>query len=114
MRIVPQSLFGRLTWVLLGGLIVAQLLSAAINYAERSQTLFRASGMQSAQRIAEVAKLLDSLGAAERPRTPAPAPTSSCSVRCCGARSATSVKSGCRCVGSPTPGRRSWSTGTAK
>jgi signal transduction histidine kinase len=68
MRIVPQSLFGRLTWVLLGGLIVAQLLSAAINYAERSQTLFRASGMRSAQHIAEVAKLLDSLDPAERQR----------------------------------------------
>ena len=68
MHLLPQSLFGRLVLVLFGGLVVAQLLSAAINFAERDRLLFRASGVQSAQRIAEVVKLLDSLSPPERQR----------------------------------------------
>ncbi|MEK7737866.1 MAG: ATP-binding protein [Pseudomonadota bacterium] len=68
MRWLPQSLFGRLVLILIGGLIVAQLLSAAINFAERDRLIFRASGMQSAQRIADIVKLLDSLSPAERQR----------------------------------------------
>ena len=68
MRLLPQSLFGRMTLVLFGGLIVAQLLSAFINFAERDRLLLRASGMQPAQRIADIVKLLDSFGPAERGR----------------------------------------------
>lgn len=66
MRWLPQSLFGRLALILFGGLLVAQLLSAVINFAERDRLIFRASGMQSAQRIADIVKLFDSLGPAER------------------------------------------------
>jgi signal transduction histidine kinase len=65
---MPQSLFGRLALVMFGGLLIAQLLSAYINFAERDRMLFRATGLQSGQRIAEVVKLLDALGAAERQR----------------------------------------------
>jgi signal transduction histidine kinase len=68
MRLAPRSLFGRLMLVLASGLIVAQLLSAAINLQERDSLLVRASGMQPAQRIADIVKLLDSLGPAERNR----------------------------------------------
>jgi signal transduction histidine kinase len=68
MRLLPRSLFGRLMLVLASGLIVAQLLSAAINLQERDSLLVRASGMQPAQRIADIVKLLDSLGPAERNR----------------------------------------------
>lgn len=68
MRLLPQSLFGRLMWVLLAGLIVAQLLSAAINFEERDQLLLKTSGIQSAQRIADTVQLLDSLNPAERKR----------------------------------------------
>jgi signal transduction histidine kinase len=68
MRFLPRSLFGRLLLVLAGGLIIAQLLSAAINLAERDSVLLRASGMQPAQRIADIVGLLDSLGPAERDR----------------------------------------------
>ena len=68
MRLLPQSLFWRLMLVLCGGLIVAQLLSAAINFAERDRLLVRASGMQPAQRIADIVRLLDSLSPAERGR----------------------------------------------
>ena len=68
MRLLPQSLFGRLMLVLASGLIVAQLLSAAINLVERDSVLVRASGMQPAQRIADIVRLLDSLSPAERVR----------------------------------------------
>jgi signal transduction histidine kinase len=71
MRLLPRSLFGRLVLVLFGGLVVAQLLSAAINYAERTQQLMHASGVQSAQRVADAAKLLDSLEPGERRRVAA-------------------------------------------
>ena len=59
--VLPQSLFARLMWVLLAGLIIAQLLSAAINFDERDRLLFKASGIQYAQRIADTVQWLDPL-----------------------------------------------------
>ncbi|MBI5275385.1 MAG: HAMP domain-containing protein [Burkholderiales bacterium] len=70
-RWLPQSLFGRLVLVLSGGLLLAQLLSAAINLAERDRLLATAGGLQQAQRVADVVKLLDSFGPAERARVAA-------------------------------------------
>jgi signal transduction histidine kinase len=66
MRLLPRSLFSRLTLVLLGGLLVAQLLSFAIHMHDRGELLAQASGMQSAQRIADIVRLLDTLAPAER------------------------------------------------
>ena len=66
MRLVPRSLFSRLVLVLLAGLVVAQLVSFTIHMHERGELLSQASGMQSAQRIADIARLLDSLDAKER------------------------------------------------
>lgn len=68
MAILPRSLFWRLVWVLLAGLIITQLLSAALNDEERDQLLLRASGMQSAERIGDTVRLLDSLSGEERKR----------------------------------------------
>lgn len=68
MRWLPQSLFGRLMLVLASGLLAAQLASAFINFAERDRLLVNAGGMQQAQRIADVVKLLDSLPPGERER----------------------------------------------
>ncbi|OIR07059.1 osmolarity sensor protein EnvZ [mine drainage metagenome] len=68
MRLLPRSLFWRLTLVLAAGLIVAQLLSAALNLAERDRLLLRVSGMQPAQRIADIVRLLDPLNLEERRR----------------------------------------------
>jgi signal transduction histidine kinase len=68
MRFLPRSLFGRLLLVLSAGLIVAQLLSAAINLVERDRVLVTARGMQPAHRIADIVNLLDSLRPAERER----------------------------------------------
>jgi signal transduction histidine kinase len=67
-RLLPRSLFGRLVLILLGGLLVAQLATAYLNLSERDQLLYRASGMQTAQRIADVSKLLDSVSPADRRR----------------------------------------------
>jgi signal transduction histidine kinase len=68
MRLTPRSLFSRLMLVLLTVLVAAQLVSFAIHMHERSEALSQASGMQSAQRIADIVKLLDSLQPAERLR----------------------------------------------
>jgi signal transduction histidine kinase len=54
--------------VLASGLIIAQLLSAAINLAERDSVLLHASGIRSAQRISDIVKLLDSSSPADRAR----------------------------------------------
>ena len=67
-RWLPRTLFGRLLLVLSGGLLVAQLLSAAINVAERDRLLSSHFGMQPAQRVADVVHLLDGLGEVERQR----------------------------------------------
>jgi signal transduction histidine kinase len=67
-RFLPQSLFGRLVLVLLAGLTVAQLATVYINATERDRQAYRAGGMQLAQRIADIAKLLDSVGPTERRR----------------------------------------------
>ena len=64
----PRSLFGRLVLVLLAGLAAAQLASAWLNLSERDRLLYRAGGMQLAQRIADVSRLLDSMPPAERRR----------------------------------------------
>jgi len=65
---LPRSLFGRLVLVLVAGLAAAQLATAYLNLSERGELALRAGGMQLAQRIADVSRLLDSLPAAERRR----------------------------------------------
>jgi signal transduction histidine kinase len=67
-RWLPGSLFGRLVLVLAGGLLLAQLLSAAINLAERDRLLLTAGGARHVQRIADVVRLLDPMAPAERQR----------------------------------------------
>lgn len=66
MRWVPRSLFGRLVGVLLGVLAVAQLVTFAIHSQERGELLLRASGAESAQRIADIVRLLQSSDATGR------------------------------------------------
>ena len=68
MRLLPRSLFARLVLVLLGVLISAQLVSFAIHMHDRRELLQETSGMQSAQRIADIVRLLEPLGAEERRR----------------------------------------------
>lgn len=59
MRLLPRSLFARLVLVLLAGLVVAQLVSFGIHMQERGELLTRAGGAQSAQRIADIVRLLE-------------------------------------------------------
>lgn len=61
MRFQPQTLFGRMVLILLGGLVTALLLSAGIHLRERGKMLFRANAMQAAQRIADRVQMLDTL-----------------------------------------------------
>ena len=68
MTLVPRSLFSRLVLVLLGGLVAAQALSLAIHAHERGRLLAEASGVQSAQRIADIVNVLEPLGAGDRRR----------------------------------------------
>lgn len=68
MSLLPRSLFSRLVLVLLGGLLTAQLLSFAVHMHDRGELLTQASGMQSAQRIADIVRLLDTLTPVERVR----------------------------------------------
>lgn len=66
MSVIPRSLFSRLVLVMLAGLLVAQLLSFALHMHERGELLAQATGMQSAQRIADIVRLLDPMSAGER------------------------------------------------
>ncbi len=66
MRFVPHSLFGRLIVIMLAGLLVAQLVTLAINAGERDQLIYRSGGMHVVQRIASLANVLDSLAPPER------------------------------------------------
>lgn len=66
MRLLPRSLFSRLVLVLLSGLFIAQLLSFAVHVHDRGELLAQASGMQSAQRIADIVRLLESIPPSER------------------------------------------------
>lgn len=68
MRLLPRSLFGRLVVVLLAGLLLAQLLGAAIQFQDRGAVLYQASGLQAAARISEIVHLLDSSDPEERAR----------------------------------------------
>jgi signal transduction histidine kinase len=65
---IPRGLFGRLVLVLLGGLLAAGLVAMYINVSERERLLYRVGGMQAAQQIVDVSKLLDSVTPSERRR----------------------------------------------
>lgn len=68
MRLVPQSLFGRLVLVMLAGLVLAQLLSAFILLRDRGQALYDAVRENLIGRTAGIVRLLDSLAPDDRLR----------------------------------------------
>jgi len=61
MRLVPRSLFARLSLTLIGVLVVAQLVALGIHFADRGRVLYRAVGLPFAQRIATEVERLDAL-----------------------------------------------------
>lgn len=68
MHFLPQSLFGRLALILFFGLLLAQLASTVIQFRDRGQRLFQASGLYSSERIAEIVRVLDGSNVIERKR----------------------------------------------
>src|SRR5574340_1003376 len=66
MRFIPQSLFSRMVLILLGGLILVQSISVIFHLRERDRLLFRSNSMESAQRIADTIRLLNSLAPVDR------------------------------------------------
>jgi signal transduction histidine kinase len=66
MRLLPGSLFGRTLLVLAAGLLLAQLGSMAINVFDRGSSVYRLASLQIAARIAQTARILNRLPAAER------------------------------------------------
>lgn len=66
MRLLPQSLFSRMVLILLGGLILVQSISVVFHFRERDRLLFRSNSMESAQRIADAIRMLNSLALADR------------------------------------------------
>lgn len=71
MRLIPQSLFGRLTLILLVGITVAQFLAASLSFYERDQALIYFSDRDIAEHDADLVKLLDHLPMNERTRVAA-------------------------------------------
>jgi signal transduction histidine kinase len=66
MRLVPGSLFGRTMLVLAAGLLLAQLATVLINVMDRGSAVYRLASQQVAIRIAEAAKILNRVPAADR------------------------------------------------
>jgi signal transduction histidine kinase len=66
LRLLPESLFGRLVLLMVGGLVLAQLLGAALHLAERQRTIGTTVGYEFAQRVAAVYRAIDSQRGAER------------------------------------------------
>jgi signal transduction histidine kinase len=65
-RLLPATLSGRLILTLLVGLLIAQLLGAAILLRDRASALYEASGLSAAQRIAGIVRVLDRLDVSAR------------------------------------------------
>lgn len=66
MRFLPQSMFLRLTLILVAVLFLVQLWSAALHFQDRGQVLYHSAGLNSAERIAGIVRLLDLMTAEER------------------------------------------------
>lgn len=68
MHLLPRSLFGRLTLVLLTGLTATVLLSATVHLRERGRVVYEAIQGDITERTVDTVQLLDSLPPAERRR----------------------------------------------
>ncbi|WPL12658.1 hypothetical protein [Thiorhodovibrio litoralis] len=68
MQLLPRSLFGRLTLVLLTGLTTTMLLSASVHLRERGRIVHEAIQGDITERTVDTVLLLDSLPPAERHR----------------------------------------------
>jgi signal transduction histidine kinase len=67
-RLIPRSLFGRLTLVLLTGLTLTVLLSAGVQMRDRGRILYEAMRQDVIERTVGIVRLLDALPAPQRER----------------------------------------------
>ena len=65
---LPRSLFGRLILLMAGGLILAQLIGAAMHMAERQRMISTTINAEFAQRVAAVYRAIDNQPSSERSR----------------------------------------------
>jgi hypothetical protein len=66
-RLIPDSLFGRISAVLVVGLVVTHFASTAIHYSDRDDALAMLGGGIVAERIATMARLLENASPEDRP-----------------------------------------------
>jgi len=66
MTLLPRSLFGRALLVLVAGLVLAELASQVVNFFDRGSGVYRLGAQQTALRIAQSARILNRLSAAQR------------------------------------------------
>lgn len=66
-RLIPDSLFGRISAVLVVGLVVTHFASTAIHYSDRDEALAMLGGGIVAERIATLARLLENASPEDRP-----------------------------------------------
>lgn len=66
MKLLPRSLFGRMLLVLLAGLTLAEITAQVVNFFDRGSGVYRLGAQQTALRIAQSARILNRLPAAQR------------------------------------------------
>lgn len=68
MRLLPQSLFGRLVWILVIGLIIAQFLSVVMREEDREEFFYQTRNIETARRISDIVTVLNALAPDDRAR----------------------------------------------
>lgn len=66
MKLLPRTLFGRLVLLIAGGLVLAQLIGAAMHLTERQRTIGTTVGQEFAQRVAAIHRAIDSQVGSDR------------------------------------------------
>jgi signal transduction histidine kinase len=68
LKLLPNSLFGRIALILVGGLVAVQVLTTAIHISEREDLVFRNGASRAAARIDDAVRVLNAVAPAQRPR----------------------------------------------
>jgi len=68
LKLLPNSLFGRIALILVGGLVAVQVLTTAIHISERDDLVFRNGASRAAARIDDAVRVLNAVAPAQRPR----------------------------------------------
>lgn len=66
MKLLPKSLFGRITLILVGGLVAVQLITTALHVSERNALVVRIGSQQAAVRIGDMIRILEATSPGER------------------------------------------------